>query len=202
MAKKTLIDDLFEIIQSICFHLPLWAIFVVALVPAVVAFFLSALVMSPLANLQTSGPNLAALFPLFASFLAYGLSLVAGLSGWRARQDRKDVVAQTRSLEDLRNLGWRDFELLVGEMYRKRGYDVAESRGRAPDGGIDLDATTPAGRRVIIQCKHWKSGKIGVKIVRETLGVLHKEGADRAVVIGTGQFTQEAENLLRGSRSI
>lgn len=173
MAKKTLIDDLVEIFQSICFYLPLWAIFLVAGVPALVVSFLTAVMVSPLTALQTNGPNAASALPLFTGIIAYGVSLVAGLSGWRAREDRKRLVAQTKSLGDLRRLSWRDFELMVGELYRKRGYEVSEGRGRAPDGGIDLDTTSPGGRRILIQCKHWKSSKIGVKIVRETLGVVH-----------------------------
>lgn len=198
MAKNTLIDDLFEIFRSICFYLPVWAIFLVAGVPAIFVFFLTAFMVSPLAALQTNGPNLASALPLFTGFLAYGLGLVAGLSGWRARQDRRGLVAQTKSLEDLRMLNWRDFELMVGELYRKRGYDVTEGRGRAPDGGIDLDTRSPDGRRILIQCKHWKSTKIGVKIVRETLGVVHKAKAAGGIVIGTGQFTEEAKRFAQG----
>jgi len=198
MAKKTLVDDLLDIIQSICFHLPLWAIFIVALAPTVFVFFITALAISPLTNLATAEPNLASALPLFTSLVTYALCLVAGLSGWRARRKRKDMVAQTRTIEDLRRLSWREFELLVGEAYRKRGYDVSEGRGNAPDGGIDLDVRAPNGQRVLIQCKHWKSAKIGVKIVREALGVLHKVRAAKAVVVGTGTFTQEAQRFAEG----
>lgn len=120
MAKKTIIDDLLDIIQSIGFHLPLWAIFLVALVPTALVYFLTALLVSPLLNLQTNGPNLAAVLPLFTSFFAFVLSLAAGLGGWRARQNRRGLVEQTRSIDDLRNRSWREFELLIGEMYRRR----------------------------------------------------------------------------------
>lgn len=194
MAKKTLIDDLLDAIQAICFYLPLWAIFLVSFVPAIGAFFLVAVVVSPFVNLV--GEEVSA-FPLYAALLTYLLSLVAGLSGWKGRQARKELVTRTRSTTELRSLSWREFEMLVGEFYRQQGYDVAETKGGA-DGGIDLDGMDPHGRRVLIQCKHWKNAKIGVKIVREALGVLHKAGAAKAVVIGTGSFTQEARAFAVG----
>lgn len=168
MAKKTLIDDLLDVIQSICFYLPLWAIFLVAFVPAIGAYFLVAVVVSPFVNLVGEGVRA---FQLYAALLAYLLSLVAGLSGWKKRQAKKDLVSRTRSINELRSLSWREFEMLVGEFYRQQGYDVAETKGGA-DGGIDLDGMDANGRRVLIQCKHWKNAKIGVKIVREALGLL------------------------------
>ncbi|MGB0742908.1 MAG: restriction endonuclease [Opitutales bacterium] len=194
MAKKTLVDELLDAIQAICFYLPLWAVFLVALLPAVGAFFLVAVVMAPLIK---HGGESASAYPLYAFLLAYVVSLAAGLSGWKRRQARKELVARTHSIAELRSLSWRQFEMLVGEFYRQRGYEIRETKGGA-DGGIDLDGVDSNGRRVLIQCKHWKSAKIGVKVVRETLGVLHKEGAARAFVIGTGEFTKEARAFADG----
>ncbi|MGJ8650763.1 MAG: restriction endonuclease [Opitutaceae bacterium] len=194
MAKKTLIDDVLDAIQALCFHLPLWAVFLVALVPTVAVYCLVAVVISQF--IELFGEAYSAV-PFYAAIVAYLLSLAAGLSGWMRRKTRKELVAHTRSISDLRALHWREFEMLVGEFYRQRGYDIAETKGGA-DGGIDLDGVDPNGRRILIQCKHWKNAKIGVKIVRETLGVLHKAGAARAIVIGTGNFTKEALAFANG----
>lgn len=195
MAKKSLVDDLLDAIQAICFYLPLWAVFLVALVPAVGAFYLVAIIVSPL--MKYGGEGLGA-YPLYAAGLAYLLSLAAGFSGWKGRRARKGLVARTRSIEGLRALSWREFEMLVGEFYRQQGYDVVETAPGA-DGGIDIDGTAPGGQRVVIQCKHWRKSSIGVKVVRETLGVLHKIGTGRAIVICTGSFTREAQNFADGA---
>ncbi len=41
---------------------------------------------------------------------------------------------------------------------------------------------------MLIQCKHWKKAKIGVPIVREMLGVLTCEKADKVIITGTLPF--------------
>ena len=39
---------------------------------------------------------------------------------------------------EIANLSWQEFEALVGEGFRHRGFEVAERGGAAPDGGVDL----------------------------------------------------------------
>jgi restriction system protein len=58
-------------------------------------------------------------------------------------------------LETLRALSWQDFERLVGEAYRRRGYTVEETGGSSPDGEVDLVLYT-GGRKTIVQCKRWR----------------------------------------------
>jgi restriction system protein len=68
-------------------------------------------------------------------------------------------------------LSWKEFELLVGEAFRQRGYAVVET-GDGADGGIDL-VLTKNGDRCLVQCKHWKSGaRVSVMVLRELLGVM------------------------------
>jgi restriction system protein len=47
-------------------------------------------------------------------------------------------VDEQTSLEKLRETGWKDFEYLVAEVFRRQGYDVDYSLGRGADGGVDL----------------------------------------------------------------
>ena len=51
------------------------------------------------------------------------------------------------------------------------------------------------GGLVLVQCKQWKSTKVGVNIVRELLGVMTAKHATSGVLITSGVFTQEAKNF-------
>ncbi len=195
MARKSLADDILEIVSIICFYLPLWAIPIVALVPTVGVHLLLNAIAEPLIAAGIPFPPVIYFVTLGITFL---LSSLAGFVGWKQRGRRKALLNETRSLDKLRALSWHQFELLVAESYRKEGYAVTETGGSKPDGGVDLVATSSHGQRLLIQCKHWKSSKVGVKIVREMLGVLAKEQAAKVVIVATGTYTQEAIKFAQG----
>ena len=90
----------------------------------------------------------------------------------------------------MRRMTWREFEQLVGQVFRGRGYEVSRSEP-GPDGGVDLVATKDS-ERVLVQCKHWRAQSVGVKVVRELHGVVAAQGASRGYVVTSGVFTQEA----------
>ena len=125
------------------------------------------------------------------------VSLAAGFAGWRYRQQRVVFLQQHLDIDWLNKLSWQDFERQVGEVYRQRGYQVDEFGGGGADGGVDLrlrrDGTT-----AIVQCKRWKTYKVGVKPVRELFGVMAAEKADRAMFITSGVYTEEALRFAEG----
>lgn len=90
----------------------------------------------------------------------------------------------------MRRMTWREFEELVGQVFRGRGYNVIRSEP-GPDDGVDLEATKGS-ERVLVQCKHWRAQRVGVKIVRELHGVVAARGASGGYVVTSGVFTQEA----------
>ena len=47
----------------------------------------------------------------------------------------------------------------------------------------------------MVQCKHWKTQKVDVRIVREMYGVMTAEHASGAIIITTGLFTQDARTF-------
>ena len=51
---------------------------------------------------------------------------------------RRKLLNQQSALGSIRAMSWQEFELLVGEAFRRQGYQVEERGGSAPDGGIDL----------------------------------------------------------------
>jgi restriction system protein len=115
---------------------------------------------------------------------------IAAFNSWRKRR----LLDSQKGIDSIRALGWRKFEELVGEAYRRQGYTVIENTTAGPDEGIDLMLKKDGGL-VLVQCKQWKSAKVGVNIVRELLGVMTAKHATSGILITSGVFTQEAKNF-------
>ncbi len=98
--------------------------------------------------------------------------------------------------DDIRQLSWRQFESIVGEAFRRRGYSVIENAVDGPDGGIDL-LIKKDGRKFYVQCKQWKQNTVSVKPVRELLGVITAGGADGGFFVSSGRYTQDAIAFAR-----
>jgi restriction system protein len=98
---------------------------------------------------------------------------------------RKGELFQSQTgLTSLLRLSWREFEEVIGEAYRRQGYAVVENAGPGEDGGIDLVAKKE-GETILVQCKQWKSEKVGVPTVREMFGLLNAERANEVHLIPT-----------------
>ena len=133
---------------------------------------------------------------LFAvSWLAVCL-LGALASGNRSKSRRKLLDTRT-NLESLSANGWKDFERLVGEAFRRQGYAVDENDHAGPDGGIDL-VLRKDGLRTLVQCKQWRRQQVGVAIVREMYGLLVHHHADAVKIVSTGSYTEAAEAFAVG----
>ncbi len=132
--------------------------------------------------------------------LAWGILAVswlgAAMSFLGSRRRRRLLDAQT-GLESIASTGWRDFERLVGEAYRRQGYQVEETGLGGSDGGIDL-VLSRDGRRILVQCKQWRRGKLPVNVVREMYGLLAHHGADEVRIAALGGFTRDAEQFAQG----
>ena len=107
------------------------------------------------------------------------------------------MLGNQTSLDSIKNLSWRQFEELVGEVFRRQGYLVLENPFEGVDGGIDLQLRKN-GQMTFVQCKHWKSKSVGVKIVRELYGVMAAAKASSGILATFGNFTQEAKNFTKG----
>jgi hypothetical protein len=96
---------------------------------------------------------------------------------------------------DLRLLSAPEFEHLVGEVFRREGWDVKEvGRHDGPDGNVDLVLTHGEDRR-IVQVKRWTSWHVGVRDIREFAGTLTREGAkpNEGIFVTLSDFTEQAE---------
>ncbi len=118
---------------------------------------------------------------------------------WLARRRRARLlagVAAASGREALFAPSWREFELLVGELFRRQGYRVRELGGAGPDGGIDLELRR-AGALYLVQCKQWRSQRVGVKPVRELAGLVATHRAAGGFLVAAGEYTAEAEAFAR-----
>lgn len=134
----------------------------------------------------------------FGQFILPTICLVgAAVSAWQGHQ-RKGLVAGVASSDTpdaLNAMSWHQFEKLVGEGFRMRGYRVEENEGRGPDGGVDLVVTQNSAHgklRYLVQCKQWRTSSVGVDVVRALYGVVSAQGAAGGFVFTSGYYTEEA----------
>ena len=124
----------------------------------------------------------------FAWLVLAACTLAALVSFLRARQRRRLLDSRT-DLDSIAVLGWRDFERLVGEAFRRQRYHVEETGLGGADGGIDL-ILSRGGRRTLVQCKQWRRRQVPVSVVREMYGLLAHHGAHAVRIAALGGFTR------------
>jgi restriction system protein len=198
VRRKILIQDIVELTMQ----LPWWAgvgaallswgmLHLLLLTPPPFSFPGDELILPLLRGLAT---GLQFLLP--ALFLA-----AAALSLWLRYRQHKNYadVAGERGHVALELLSWREFEHLVAEFFRRKGFHVEQRGGREPDGGVDLVASIGEDR-YLVQCKHWRVQRVGVKVVREICGVAAAEGAAGVFVVTSGTFTEEARRFVEENR--
>lgn len=189
MARKK--EDLFTLLSE----LPWW--FGVSF--AGVAFlFLKFIVPS----IEFQNPTFKALAPVASnlSWVAILFLIPAAKSAFESERKRK-LLEQQNGIESIRSLTWKEFEELVAEAYRRKGYIVRENAHTGPDGGIDITLEKD-GCKYLVQCKQWRSYKVGVKVAREMLGLVTSHRATGAIIVTCGKFTQEARSFAVRNHAI
>ena len=132
----------------------------------------------------------AKISPTVALPLSMLLLFPAPIAYFNSRRKQKLLNKQT-DLESIKALSWKEFEELVGEAYRRKGYSVVENHAVGSDGGIDLRLSKD-GNLFLVQCKRWKTEKVDVRVVREMYGLMTAERASGAIIVTSGLFTQDA----------
>lgn len=146
------------------------------------------------------GNRFAQAFEPMATLMSW-FALAAGLLGaamsWIGQRQRRRLLDAQQGLDSIAALGWRHFEQLVGEAFRRQGYMVEENGLGGADGGIDL-ILRKDGRRVLVQCKQWRRRQIPVNVVREMYGLLAHHSADAVKIACVGTFTRDAATFAQG----
>jgi restriction system protein len=139
----------------------------------------------------------------FALFLQYivpvGLMIGATVGYFKQSQAKSLVRSARTNPKSISEMSWREFERMVGETFRQRGYVVTGFGGSGPDGGVDL-ALMKDGERFLVQCKHWRKDQVGITVVRELNGVMAAMDAHGGYVVTGGQFTREAREFAKGTQ--
>ena len=148
---------------------------------------------------QTGSVDYVAMFlPLIriiGAFLAAAILLfgaVGAVSRWiDRRSDRTRLDSQT-GIDSIRRLSWQEFERLLGEAFRRQGYQVIRRGGAGADGGVDLELRSDD-EKLLVQAKHWRSRVVRLPQVRELWGAVADEHAHGAIFVTSGSFTDDAE---------
>ena len=160
------------------------------------------------------GPLLAFSFYLFTaqiisliSFIAIGICtlwvffmsgvMVVGLN----LQWRDSFLVQFHDeLYKVKALRWDDFERLVAEVFRRRGYGVKHVSDGGPDAGIDLVLKRKDGERIAVQCKLRRYDRVDVADVRGFLGAMLSMEINQGYFVTNGGYTEDAEALSQDEK--
>jgi restriction system protein len=125
--------------------------------------------------------------------------LIGAVMSFAKRSESKALFSSVKSKRaiDIGSISWQDFESLVGEGFRHRGFQVSQRGGAGPDGGVDL-ALTRGRERFLVQCKQWRAQSVGVSVVRELYGVMAAENVAGGYVVTSGKFTRDAMEFASG----
>lgn len=189
--KTSPIEDLLDIASSINWKISL----VIALISYFFFHYFAIQALPVATDLHSATNSLPKrLFITFSKFLQYIIPIVfvigACVSSFKSKH-RVNLLDKLSGIESIRDMSWQDFELLVGEAFRRKGFEVRENGSGGADGGIDL-VLTKNGNKSIVQCKRWKTFSIGVPLIRELYGVMTSERANDCIFVSSGNYTAEA----------
>ncbi|GLQ90255.1 restriction endonuclease [Dyella flagellata] len=124
-------------------------------------------------------------------------SWIGALASFLRRRHRRHLLETQTGLDSLRTMTWREFEMVVGEAFRRQGYVISEMGLGGADGGIDL-ILRKDGQVILAQCKQWKTQRVDVKVVREMFGLLVDHGAAAVKIVAIGEYTADARRFAEG----
>lgn len=102
----------------------------------------------------------------------------------------------------IKSLDWKCFEELCAAYFQATGRK-AEVSGNGADGGVDIRlyrTKNPEKVLGVVQCKAWSNRKVGVKEIRELLGVMTDIGCPLGIFITSSEFTADAKTFAKGHK--
>lgn len=195
--QQLVLDDVFEMLKVA----PIW----VGPVLAVIVFIAFRFILPLCIPAKQPGVvDAGVMFRPLLQMMSWAFPLVI-MGAWVLAEGWKlfnrNLLNKQTGTECINAMSWQDFERLICEAYRRKGYLAEVIGNNSGDGGVDV-RLNGHGETVLVQCKQWKAYKVGVNIVRELLGVVVSEKASRGIVVTSGRFTQEARAFVRQNRQI
>ncbi|MHB8088739.1 MAG: restriction endonuclease [Anaerolineaceae bacterium] len=109
------------------------------------------------------------------------------------------IASQTSNVRRTQKNTGLDFENRVKKLLESMGFTATTTKATS-DGGIDIVAfnQSPMLRgKYIIQCKDWKN-PVGEPVLRDLYGLVLAEGANKGILMTTGDFTNAAIKFSEG----
>jgi restriction system protein len=189
MAKKSQFDRLVDDLEKS----PWW----ISPVVGIIAFFFMYAIVPSIFMISPFLAPLGQIIRIFSP-LAFIFFCFIGVLAFFNQKRKSQLFTRHKNEQSYAGLTWKEFEELVGEAFRRQGFKVTENYQYGADGGIDLSLSRNK-QTTLVQCKLWRNRKVGVKIVRELLGVMTAEGAERGLVVISSEFTEEAKQFAHNS---
>lgn len=126
---------------------------------------------------------------------ALAVVAVAGGVWYLVRRARRARRRGRRLGSGIDTMTGPEFEQYVAGLMRRTGFRSVQVTGQAADLGADITATTPDGRRVVVQCKRY-AGSVGsphVQRLNGTAWTIHH--AEVTMLVTTGRLTTHALQL-------
>ncbi len=92
---------------------------------------------------------------------------------------------------------WGQFEMLVVEAFRRRGFRVTERGTAASDGSMNLELSSNE-HRFVAHCKQWRAKEVGMSALRELNSIMVVSHAAGGFVVTSGAFSREAVAYATG----
>jgi restriction system protein len=143
--------------------------------------------------------TLASISIAVSPYVALGVTAIWLIALVKKAMNSTRLESQT-GIDSIRGLPWREFEALMAEAFRRQGY-LVEDTGSGADGGIDL-VLEKDGRTALVQCKQWRTKQVGVKPVRELLGVVASEQANKGIFVTSGRYTRDAVEFAKSNANL
>lgn len=113
------------------------------------------------------------------------------------KQQNETIKPNTWSVKLIQDLEWKKYEELSVAYYLEKSIK-AETTELGADGGLDIKLYQEESGKAttIIQCKSWAS-QVGVKPIREFLGVMTHEKITKGFYMTSSSYTKDAIEIAK-----
>jgi restriction system protein len=198
--KQSPLEDMIDVASL----LPWWVSLIVAGVGYFILHSYAGQQIAPSSSFETTADfvsaNMWKQFAHFGQYLWPFVFVFGSILSFIKKMERQNLYKKTQERSKqapLLDMSWQEFEILIGEAFRQKGFQVQETGGAGPDGGIDL-VLRKGSETFLVQCKQWRAQQVNVKVVRELYGVMAAKGAAGGFVVSSGKFTVDAMDFATG----